>query len=99
MIKLPALKILSERVATVLSPLFGGWQGAGCDFPSMRACPCAIRALSNETSSGVDQANRLTSWSVCGNKADDPSPARGKGHAPYCRPPTHFEIKLSASNW
>ena len=31
--KLPALKILSGRVATVLAAyLFGGWQGAGLEY-------------------------------------------------------------------
>jgi len=30
--KVPALKILSGCIATVLVPLFGGWQGADLEY-------------------------------------------------------------------
>ena len=32
MVKLPALKILSGRIATALATLFGGWQGADLEY-------------------------------------------------------------------
>ena len=49
-IKLPALKILSGRVASAAVCLFGGWQGAGGNYPGAFQLDGAIGVLSYERS-------------------------------------------------